>query len=272
MQRTMIIAGLLGLVAVSTGCGTSSPPEEDTVSYDVTDKVAALHVEADNAGTVEVVESHRRSIRVTERLSWLRNRPKTSHKVQGDTLELTFTCPTTWGWGALGTSCDVHYQVEMPQGLRVKVSSDSGNLTLKNLSGELEATTDSGAIEATELTGKKIATKTDSGDMNLAFAGPPDQVTTTTDSGKTVIQVPQGSYNIVAKTDSGHKNIKPASVPSAQRTIALSSDSGDLEVRTPLPAPPSDSCHSLAELGVCGGQMGAVMEPAGACLMAASPG
>ncbi|MFE0156050.1 DUF4097 family beta strand repeat-containing protein [Nonomuraea sp. NPDC059007] len=72
-----------------------------------------------------------------------------------------------------------------------------------------------------------------SGDVNLAFAGPPDQVTTTTDSGKTVIQVPQGSYNIVAKTDSGHKNIKPASIPSAQHTIALSSDSGDLEVRTP---------------------------------------
>ncbi|GAA2793264.1 hypothetical protein [Nonomuraea dietziae] len=36
------------------------------------------------------------------------------------------------------------YQVEVPEGLRVKVGSDSGGLTLKNLSGEVEATTDSG--------------------------------------------------------------------------------------------------------------------------------
>lgn len=233
MQSTILIAGLLGLLAVSTGCGTSSPLKEDTVSYDITGKVAALHVEADNAGTVEVVEADRQGIRVTERLSWLKDKPKASHKVQGDTLELTFACPTTWGWGALGATCDVHYLVEVPTGLRVRVRSDSGNLTVKNLSGELEAITDSGAIEATELTGEKVATRTGSGDMTLAFAGQPDEITTITDSGKTVIQVPQGSYNIVDETDSGHKHIKPASVPSAQRTIALSSDSGDLEVRTP---------------------------------------
>jgi hypothetical protein len=233
MKTKAMIAFSVGLVAVVTGCGTSDPMEEDTVSYDITDTVAALHVEADNAGTVEVVESDRRSIRVTERLSWLKDKPKASHKVQGDTLELTFDCPTTWGWGALGATCDVHYQIEATKGLRIEVSSDSGNLTLKNLSGELEATTDAGTIEATELTGEKVVTKTGSGDMNLVFAGQPDQVTTTTDLGKTVIRVPRGPYNIVATTDSGHKNIKAASLPSAQRTIALSSDSGDLEVMTP---------------------------------------
>ncbi|MFC5832792.1 DUF4097 family beta strand repeat-containing protein [Nonomuraea insulae] len=232
MQRMAMIAGPLGLVAVLAGCGTTGSLDEDAVSYDVTDEVAALHVEADS-GTVDVVESDRRGIRVTERLNWRKDKPKTSHKVQGDTLELTFTCPNTWGWGAIGTSCDVSYQVEVPRGLRVKVGSDSGNLTLKNLSGELEATTDSGAIQASELTGKQVVTKTDSGDMNLAFAGQPDQVTTTTDSGKTVIQVPQGPYNIVTKTDSGNQDIKAASVPSAQRTIKLSSDSGDMEVMTP---------------------------------------
>ncbi|MCG5215828.1 DUF4097 family beta strand repeat-containing protein [Streptosporangium soli] len=229
MRRTAMVAGLLGLAAVVTGCGT---PAEDVVSYDVTDKVAALYVEADS-GTVDVVESDRQGIRVTERLSWSRNKPETSHKVQGDTLGLTFTCPTTWGWGALGVTCDVSYQVEVPKGLRVKVSSDSGVLTLKNLSGEVEATTDSGTVEASGLTGKQVVTKTDSGDMNLAFAGRPDKVTTSTDSGNTVIHVPQGPYNIVAKTESGEKDIKAASAPSAQHAIELSSDSGSMEVVSP---------------------------------------
>ncbi|WP_156325497.1 DUF4097 family beta strand repeat-containing protein [Nonomuraea sp. SBT364] len=231
-QKSMMIASLLGLVAVSAGCGTGGSLTEDAVSYDVPGKVAALHVEADS-GTVEVVESDRRDIRVTERLSWLRDKPKARHEVRGDTLELSFACPTTWGWGALGASCDVSYHIEVPRGLRVKASSDSGNLTLTNLSGDWEATTDSGAIEAGGLTGGQVATETGSGDVNLVFAGPPDQVTTITDSGRTVIQVPQGSYDIVARTDSGRKNIRPASVPSARRTIMLSSDSGDLEVRTP---------------------------------------
>lgn len=138
MKRTAMIAGLLGLAAVLAGCGGSGSPHEDTVSYDVTDKVAALHVE-----------------------------------------------------------------------------------------------TDSGAIETSGLTGKQVSTETDSGDMTLAFTGRPDKVTTSTDSGKIVIHVPQGPYDIVTSTDSGNQDIKAASDSSADSSIELSSDSGDLEVATP---------------------------------------
>jgi DUF4097 and DUF4098 domain-containing protein YvlB len=232
MKRTAMIAGLLGLAAVVTGCGVSGSHHEDTVSYDVTDKVAALRVEADS-GSVEVVGSDRQGIHVTERLTWRKNKPETSHQVRGDTLDLVFTCPTTWGWGAVSTSCDVSYKVEVPRELRVTVSSDSGDLTLKDLSGSLEATTDSGAIETIGLTGKQVSTKTDSGDMTLVFTGRPDKVTTATDSGNTVIHVPQGPYDIVTRTDSGNKDISVASDSSAESSIKLSSDSGDIEVATP---------------------------------------
>ncbi|WP_327108104.1 DUF4097 family beta strand repeat-containing protein [Nonomuraea glycinis] len=232
MKRTAMIAGLLGLAALVTGCGGSGPAQEDTVSYDVTGKVAALHVETDS-GSVEVVESDRQGIRVTERLTWHKSRPETSHEVRGDTLELAFTCPNTWGWGAIGTSCDVSYQVEVPKGLRVQATSDSGNLTLKDLSGNLEVTSDSGAIETSGLTGKQVVTKTDSGDMTLAFTGRPDKVTTSTDSGETVVHLPQGPYDIVTETDSGAKDIKAVADSSAASSIDLSSDSGDLSVVTP---------------------------------------
>ncbi|MEV0345276.1 DUF4097 family beta strand repeat-containing protein [Nonomuraea sp. NPDC050680] len=232
MERTAVIAGLLGLAAVLTGCGAGITSEADTRSYDLTDKVAALHIEAD-AGTVDVVESDRQGIRVVERLNWRKNKPTTRREVRGDTLELAFDCPTSWGLGAWGVTCDVSYQVEVPKGLRVKVRSDSGDLTLKGLSGALEATSDSGAVEASGLTGKYVVAKTDSGDMTLTFTGPPDKVTTVTDSGKTVIHVPQRPYRIDARTDSGNKVIRTASDTSAQRSIALSSDSGDMEVATP---------------------------------------
>ncbi|MEV0828117.1 DUF4097 family beta strand repeat-containing protein [Nonomuraea rubra] len=231
MQRTALIAGLLGLAVVLTGCGVGEH-SEDTVSYDVTDQVAALHVEADS-GTVEVVESDRSGIRVSERLVWRKNKPKATHEVRGDTLELAFTCPATWGFGAIGVSCEVSYHVEVPRGLRVKVGSDSGDLTLKNLSGELEARSDSGAIEAGGLTGGQVVARTDSGDMTLTFTGQPDKVTTSTDSGRTEIHVPQGPYAIKARTESGGKEITAKADPSAPRAIELTSDSGDLEVATP---------------------------------------
>jgi DUF4097 and DUF4098 domain-containing protein YvlB len=227
IKRTAVIASLLGLAAVSAGCGLAGPLDEASASYDVTDKVAALQVQTDS-GTVEVVESDRQGIHVTEQLSWRKNKPEPSHAVQGDTLVLKFKCATTWGLGS--ATCDVSYKVEVPKGLRVKVHSDSGTLTLKNLSGGLDAASDSGTIEATGLAGRQVVTKTDSGDVTLAFTGQPDKVATVTDSGTTVVRVPAGPYKIVAKTDSGNKKIETSSDAAAQRSIELVSDSGDLEV------------------------------------------
>ncbi|MEV4107800.1 DUF4097 family beta strand repeat-containing protein [Nonomuraea sp. NPDC049695] len=250
IKRAGMIAGFLGFAALLTGCGLAGPLDEDTASYDVTDKVAGVRVEADS-GTVKVVESDRTGIHVTERLSWRGTKPEPSHKVQGDTLTLAFKCAGTWGLGSAASACEVSYEVEVPKGLRVDVSSDSGDLTLRGLSGELKARsdsgdltleglsgqlkarTDSGVIEADDLAAKHAEVETDSGDVDLTFDGQPDKVVTTSDSGSISIRVPQGPYNVVAKTDSGDKHITAANDPSAARQIQLTSDSGDLEVVTP---------------------------------------
>ncbi|MEV1171937.1 DUF4097 family beta strand repeat-containing protein [Nonomuraea sp. NPDC049784] len=232
MKRVGMIAGLLGLAALLSGCGLAGPLDQETASYDVADKVAGVRVEADS-GTIEVVESDRQGIHVTEQLSWRKTKPETSHKVQGDTLTLAFKCANTWGLGSGSASCEVDYKVEVPKGLRVNVSSDSGDLTLKGLSGELNARTDSGAIEADDLAATRVAAETDSGDVDLTFGGQPDKVVTSSDSGNISIHVPQGPYNVVAKTDSGNKHITAAADPSVARQIELTTDSGDLEVVTP---------------------------------------
>ncbi|MGW3349829.1 DUF4097 family beta strand repeat-containing protein [Nonomuraea rubra] len=232
MKRAAVIAGLLGVSAALTGCGAGFTEETDTVSYEVGDDVRALRVEADS-GTIEVVESQRRGVQVTEQLVWRKNKPKTGHQVQGGTLVLSYECPAAVGFGAVATSCDVNYRVEVPRGLSVKVASDSGTLTLKGLSGALDALSDSGAIEAEGLAVRQVVAKTDSGDVELAFTGAPDRVTVSSDSGRVTIGVPQGAYDVVATTDSGAKDIKVDTDPSAPRRIELTSDSGDLEVRTP---------------------------------------
>ncbi|MET7327540.1 DUF4097 family beta strand repeat-containing protein [Nonomuraea sp. NPDC005650] len=232
MKRAGMIAGLVGVAAVLAGCGLGGPLDEDTKSYDVGDKVAGIRVQADS-GNVEVVESDRQGIHVTEHLVWRKNKPETSHEVQGDTLALTYKCPRTWGLGSGAASCDVNYKVEIPKGLRVKVSTDSGDMTLEDLSGEVDVHSDSGMIAATGLSGKRVVTETDSGDTELAFTAQPDKVVGTSDSGGITVRVPQGPYKVVAKTDSGDKKITAATDASAPRTIEVSSDSGDLEVATP---------------------------------------
>ncbi|MCK2215715.1 DUF4097 domain-containing protein [Actinomadura sp. ATCC 31491] len=234
MKRITVIAGVLALpcLGMATGCGLTGETNHSTGAYEVPDAVTALRVTADE-GEVEVIGSDRRTIAVTERLSWRKNKPATSHEVRDGTLELKFDCPTTFGFGTVGVECEVGYRVEVPKGLRVEVSSDSGDLKLTGLSGELRARTDSGAIGADGLAGGRVTATTDSGDVTLAFTGPPDAVTTESDSGRTVVRVPGGPYDVRAETDSGEKKITAATSASAQRRIRLRSDSGDLEVATP---------------------------------------
>ncbi|MBF8194015.1 DUF4097 family beta strand repeat protein [Nonomuraea sp. K274] len=247
MRSFGVVAGSVGLAALLTGCGLVGPLEEDTASYDVTDKVTAIQIEAD-AGGIEVTESDRQGVHVTEHLSWRKNKPAAGHETQGDTLVLRFTCP---GGSLGGVSCEVGYQVEIPRGLKVKAvsdsgavtlrdlsgdvdaASDSGAVTLRDLSGDVNAASDSGAIDASGLAGKQVVTKTDSGAITLAFTAQPDKVETSTDSGSTEVRVPEGPYNIAAKTDSGNKQIDTAHDASAPRSITLSSDSGAIEVHGP---------------------------------------
>jgi DUF4097 and DUF4098 domain-containing protein YvlB len=225
MRRSGVVAGSLALAALLTGCGLAGPVNSDTVSYDVADKVTAVEVETDS-GQIEVIESDRAGIHVTERLTWQQRKPSATHETRGDALVLTFTCPGGWMAG----NCDVGYQVEIPRGLRVKAVSDSGTVTLRNLSGDVDAASDSGEIEADGLAGRRVVTRTDSGAITLAFTARPDKVETSTDSGETVVRVPEGPYNVVSTTDSGNEQLDTVHDPSAPHSLTLSSDSGDIEV------------------------------------------
>ncbi|MEW1847446.1 hypothetical protein AB0392_56630, partial [Nonomuraea angiospora] len=72
-----MIAGLLGVTAVLAGCGLGGPLDEDTKSYDVSDKVAGIRVGSDS-GTVEVVVSDRPGLHLNQHNVWRKNKPETS--------------------------------------------------------------------------------------------------------------------------------------------------------------------------------------------------
>ncbi|WP_327086903.1 DUF4097 domain-containing protein [Nonomuraea sp. NBC_01738] len=229
-KNTMIVmAGALGLVALTSGCGNFGPDQRDTASYQVSDKVIALDVRGDS-GTVEVVESDRKDIQVTETLTWRgKSKPKPTHEVGGGTLTLKFDCPTAVGL----SSCEVAYKVEVPKGLKIKSTTDSGTLALTGLSGKVEARTDSGTIEATGLSGQHFVAGSDSGTIELDFTAQPEDLNVITDSGTVRVHVPDGPYKITAKSDSGSEKITAKNDPASSRSISVTSDSGSLEVATP---------------------------------------
>ncbi|MEV5409499.1 DUF4097 family beta strand repeat-containing protein [Thermopolyspora sp. NPDC052614] len=235
-RRAVAAAGAITASVIVLGaCGVGNvigPEHEDKVGYNVTDAVTKVRVESGSGG-ITVVESARSGIAVTETLQWRGNedsRPKTSHEVNGGLLTLTYDCP-----GLVG-NCSVEYRVEIPRGLSVKADTGSGEVVLRGLSGQVEATTGSGGINGADLTGKRVVGETGSGDVELRFGATPDDVRVETGSGNGVVRVPAGSYNVITETGSGEQQVEVGRDSAAPRKIDVSTGSGDVKVLPNSPA------------------------------------
>jgi putative adhesin len=226
--RNVIAAGaVLGAGLLLTGCGLQNigaPTKEEAKSYDLTEKVSVLRVDS-GSGDIVVTESARTGLHVTETMHWKGDKPTTRHPVSGDTVSLSYDCSDSVDWG-----CDVDYQVEVPRGMRVKVDTGSGDITLRAVSGELSAKTGSGTIDARELGGKKAVAETGSGDVELRFTGTPDDVNVGTGSGTGIVRVPDGTYNVTTQSGSGDKKIEVTSDKASPRRIVVKTGSGDAKV------------------------------------------
>ncbi|WP_182897546.1 DUF4097 family beta strand repeat-containing protein [Microbispora sp. H10830] len=221
-HKTMAVAGaVLGMSLVVTACDVriGFGGQQAVESYDVTDKVAVLDARTDS-GDVVVNESDRSGVHVTETLHWRGDKPANGHSVDGDTLTLAYKCG----------SCSVDYEVEVPRGLTVKIHTGSGDVTLRDLTGQVNASTGSGDVDARGLAAKQVNTRTGSGDITLRFSAVPTDVQAVTGSGDGRLWVPDGVYNVNASTGSGDRKVEVAHDASAPHTITIRTGSGDAEV------------------------------------------
>ncbi|MFF5211869.1 DUF4097 family beta strand repeat-containing protein [Streptosporangium sp. NPDC000396] len=228
MKKNMLVAGaLVGSVLLLSGCQMDvafGEREQDVVSYGVSDKLTALDVHT-GSGSIVVTGSDRSDTRVTETLHWngdKKNKPKTEHKVDGGTLTLRQECPTG--------NCSVDYKVEIPKGLTAKVDTGSGTITLRALTGEVNANTGSGDVEADALGGRQLVAETGSGDIEAKFAVAPDQVEIQTGSGDATVRLPQGPYDVTADSGTGGKTVKVTNDPSSPKKISVRTGSGQANV------------------------------------------
>ncbi|GAA1511921.1 hypothetical protein GCM10009677_51080 [Sphaerisporangium rubeum] len=227
-KTTMIAAGAVvcaGLVL--SGCGLrtiASPTKEHSQTYDVTGgRVGALDVQT-GAGDIEIVRGTGKRIRVTETMHWKSEQPKSEHPVDGGTLRLSYECARD-DW-----NCGVDYRVELPDGMSAKLRTGSGDITLRSVSGELDAFTGSGDIDANGLTGHRAIAETGSGDVELRFTVAPFDVQVSTGSGNATVHVPADEYNVTAETGSGSRTVDVTTDASSERRLILKTGSGDAKV------------------------------------------
>ncbi|GAA0911343.1 DUF4097 family beta strand repeat-containing protein [Nonomuraea longicatena] len=225
MKKILVAGGLLACVASLTSCGAFGvSAESESKTYEITDKVAVLSLKT-GSGDADITETGGTSIKITEKLRWSREKPKTVREVGGDTLSLSYECPASLD------NCGVDYTVEVPKGIRLRLEAGSGDSRLRALSGPVSAEAGSGTVEGTELSSKQVTVETGSGESRLRFASAPDSVEVKAGSGSASVFLPEGPYAVKATAGTGEVTVGITDDPAAARKVSVRAGSGDVEVK-----------------------------------------
>lgn len=225
-RRRWVVFGVgaaLLVAGLNVGRAAGSVEQHTTLSH----PVAGIRVSS-GAGDVEVsggapagtVELTRRVPRgsdtsITDGQSW-----------EGETLVVDSVA----GCGALGFGCSVDYELRVPDGTRVTIDTRSGDLQLGGSLGPVDVEAGSGDIEAKRLRSMTLAARSGSGDIDLALARAPSQLTVRTGSGDVDVTVPSGdTYAVDVQTGSGDEDVTVKTDHSSSRTVQIETGSGDIE-------------------------------------------
>jgi hypothetical protein len=226
-SRPLVLA-LLAVLPLLAGCGAlgklgdggHNPP---AASFTVSGRVTAVVISG-GSGSVDVTGSARSTVSVTQQATYADTPPKATHVLHGTTLTLSYTCPTE-------LVCGVSYQVQVPRGVAVSVSTSAGAVTLTSLAGTLNARASAGLITADDLRSPVATFKTNAGGVVATFSAPPQSLTATTNVGPISLSVPGSmAYRINTHTFVGTSTVTVHRSSSSAHTISASSDLGSISI------------------------------------------
>ena len=201
-RASSIPATTSGPRPVQGGSQTSS-------TYAVSAPVSTLVVSS-GAGAVTITGSQRSTVAVTEQIQFSARPPALTRTLAGKTLTLGYQCPHE-------SLCAASYDILVPHGVAVRVTSGGGEIRLSSLAGAVTARSGAGLISAAGLTSRTASFTTDLGEINAVFAAAPVTVHATTNLGAINLLVPGTvSYDV---------NVPPGELDSAIVTIPRSSSS-----------------------------------------------
>jgi hypothetical protein len=222
------VLAVLGVGPALAGCdalgriGTAAHYPAAT-SFTIDSRVTTVVIDA-GSGSADVTAASRSTVAVSQQVSYSTKPPVARHTLSGTTLTLSFTC-------AVELTCGISYTVQVPQGVAVRVSADTGAITLTSLSGSVSAQTGAGLITAVDLRSADVSLKSKAGGIIATCSVPPRSLNASTNVGSITLTVPgAAAYRISTHTFVGTSTITVRRSASSPYAITTSSDVGSVSI------------------------------------------
>lgn len=249
--------GVAGFTAIVTVAAAGLPQigwlaaQTETTTWTSRHPITAVEVDV-SGGDLTVRPADRTGpVSLRQTLTWTVNKPQVSEVWHGDTLLITEDCPGPSF--TVANPCGATLELAVPAAISMQTTMDSGSLTIRRMTGNLNARAQSGDIEldddsgtisaraqsggisSSRLASQRVDAQTLSGDVALDFAVAPTTVTASVESGGVSVTVPRGTtYRVSGQTDSGDRHIAAGvEDDSSPRSIEISSVSGDTSLGYP---------------------------------------
>jgi major membrane immunogen (membrane-anchored lipoprotein) len=188
---------------------------------------------ANDSGDVKITVGD--AFQVQRTVGYRDTKPGKTYRMDGGALVLE-ACPER--------DCWVDYEIMVPEGTKVSghvdsgnvevvgvasanVAAESGDVTVRDVAGEVNATAQSGSIDLSGI-GGAVVTSAESGDVTVALTDA-NNVTASAQSGNVQVTVPKGDYQVDIQSE--NENVRnEVGGGSTGPKIDLRAESGDISL------------------------------------------
>ncbi len=243
--------GIAGMTAVVTIAAVGLPQigwlaaQTTTTTWISRHAITAVEVDVTGGDLTVRPTAGSETISLRQTLTWTVNKPQVTETWQGNTLLINEDCAAPSF--EMVNPCGADLELAVPATVSVQSILDSGSVTIKRMSGAvnaraqsgdidldgdsgmISARADSGDIHAGGLASQQVNAQTLSGDVDLTFSSAPVSVTASVESGGVSVTVPRGAtYRVSGQTSSGDRHVEQGiEDESSQRSIDINTQSGD---------------------------------------------
>jgi DUF4097 and DUF4098 domain-containing protein YvlB len=232
MKRLLAAIGILAVVAAS--CSAAAPTFEEEFS-------GVTGIVLDNGdGSVSVVGAARDGVLVTGEASFS-DTDQFDVRVEDGLLIVEHDCGDE-------SSCTVDYQLTIPEGTGIQITTDGGNVSVsdvkagvavttatgdafvRRIEGEIVVGTVSGLITGTQNRSRVASFTSEENGISVSFDEVIDTLRTETGEGDITVQLTGGPYALDTETGSGSVDVNIDVDENAVQRVAIRTGKGDIKV------------------------------------------
>ena len=246
VRTAVIAAAAIGLAAAGvSGCAALAAGPTNDAQQSQTYQHAISQIDFTMpSGNITLSAGASGSVVVSRDLKWDKTEPTVSEVWSGDTLQITVNCPSQ-------PHCSVDYTVQVPSTVAVQTHTDSGDVSVSNLTGgvnindttgdvtlaglagRIQVDSNTGTVTGTGLQSTDVGVQGQTGDVELGFSAVPQTVSAITDTGRVHVSLPSDGatgYHVQAAAATGERTVSVQEESGSPHTITAKTTDGDVTV------------------------------------------